>query len=289
MTLALGAALIIAAVLPAGAAAAKPKTVHIGGTAYEFNKVEVRLKGAVVRVVEYPKLKTVVAADDSYDLVVPAKAAKLTPYITIKGYSQVHLQTLSTVGKNLVNVNFQTPAVAIAGALGFLLGIPISSAGQPAKCVIVSTFSTKNVHNLNFNGFIGYGAHGIAGATATTSPTLPGAIYFNDQVIPDPSQKLSSKDGGVIWTGVPNGVYRISASKSGNKFARSRRPASRVGSSMRTRREACTRAPGLAASVNARTDWSRWTCCSQRIVESRSVEPRLSSFHGIILVSGELS
>jgi hypothetical protein len=205
-----------AALLPATASAVK--SVHIRGTAYEFNNVKVRLAGASIRVVEFPKLKATPRANGSYDLVVPAKA-KITPYITFKGYSQVHLQTFTTAGKDLANVNFQTPTVNIAQALGFLLGVPISAAGQPKQCVIVSTFSTKNVRNLNFEGFIGYGAHGIAGATATISPRLPGAVYFNDNVIPDPAQLLSSKDGGVLWKSVPAGTYKITASKAGNKFA----------------------------------------------------------------------
>lgn len=212
------AATFVAGMAAQGAAA--KSTVTMSGTAYEFNRVKIRLVGAQIRVVEYPKLKTTVRnADGSYSLKVPAKAKKLTPYITFPGYSQIHLQTFSTNGKNLKNVNFQTPTIDIASALGMLLNIPISKAGQPAKCVIVSTFSTSNVRNLDFNGFIGYGAHGILGATASTTPKLPGPTYFNDNVIPDPSKTESSEDGGVIWTNVPSGVYTVKASKPANKFA----------------------------------------------------------------------
>lgn len=210
-------AAVISALAAQGAAAAS--TVTMSGTAYEFNRVKVRLQGAQIRVVEYPKLKTTAGSDGSYRLKVPARAKKLTPYITFPGYSQIHLQTFSTNRKNLKNVNFQTPTIEIASALGLLLNVPISSAGQPARCVIVSTFSTSNVRNLSFEGFIGYGAHGILGATASTKPKLPGPTYFNDDVIPDPTQKLSSEDGGVIWTNVPSGTYKVSASKPGNRFA----------------------------------------------------------------------
>ena len=220
-TAAVACALLAATVAAFAAQGAEARsTVTMSGTAYEFNKVSVRLVGAQVRIAEYPKLKTVVRnADGSYSLKVPARAKAITPYITFPGYSQIHLQTFSTSGKNLKNVNFQTPTIDIASALGLLLNIPISKAGQPAKCVIVSTFSTSNVHNLDFNGFIGYGAHGILGATASTSPKLPGPTYFNDNVIPDPSKTESSKDGGVIWTNVPNGAYTVKASKPGNRFA----------------------------------------------------------------------
>lgn len=210
-------AAVISVLAAQGAAAAS--TVTMSGTAYEFNRVKVRLQGAQIRVVEYPKLRTTAGADGSYRLRVPARAKRLTPYITFPGYSQIHLQTFSTRGRDLKNVNFQTPTIEIASALGLLLNVPISSAGQPARCVIVSTFSTSNVRNLDFEGFIGYGAHGILGATASTRPKLPGPIYFNDDVIPDPAQKLSSEDGGVIWVGVPSGTYRVIASKPGNRFA----------------------------------------------------------------------
>ena len=220
-TIAIVCGLIVsAAAMLGGQGAAAKSTVTMSGTAYEFNNVKVRLVGAEIRIVEYPKLKTVVNnADGSYILKVPARVKAITPYITFPGYSQIHLQTFTTDGKNLKNVNFQTPTVGIATALGIFLDIPISSAGQPAKCVIVSTFSTSNVRNLDFSGFIGYGAHGIAGATASTSPKLPGPIYFNADVLPDTAKTQSSEDGGVIWTNVPSGSYTVKASKPGNRFA----------------------------------------------------------------------
>ncbi len=208
--------LFVAVLVPATALGAA--RVHIRGTAYEFNNVKARLAGASIRVVEFPKLKATPRANGSFDLLVPAKA-RITPYITMKGFSRVHLQTFTMAGKDLANVNFQTPRVDIARALGFLLGVPVSATGQPAQCVIVSTFSTKNVRNLKFEGFTGYGAHGIAGATARTFPMLPGPTYFNEDVIPDPGQLMSSKDGGVLWKSVPAGVYKVTAKKPGNRFA----------------------------------------------------------------------
>ena len=59
----------------------------------------------------------------------------------------------------------------------------------------------------------------LAGATATTSPGLPGPIYFNDNVIPDPSLTETSTDGGVIWTEVPSGTYRVSAQHPTKRFS----------------------------------------------------------------------
>jgi hypothetical protein len=97
--------------------------------------------------------------------------------------------------------------------------VPLDEHGELRQCGIVSTFSTRNVRDLSFRGFTRYGAHGVAGATAFATPALPDPVYFNEDVIPDPLQQLSSIDGGVIWTRVPNGVFRIRAHHPATGFA----------------------------------------------------------------------
>ena len=143
----------------------------------------------------------------------------MTPFIRAAGHHTISLQTFTTSGADLRNVNFQTPSDVIYRALAALLQVPLDAAGDPQRCAIVSTFSTRNVRDLGFAGFIAYGAHGVAGATATARPSLPAPIYFNEHVIPDPAQVRSSPDGGVIWTGVPTGTYRISAHHPSTRFA----------------------------------------------------------------------
>lgn len=202
----------------AGPASAVAKDVHLRGTAYEFNEVETRLGGAAVKVAERPGLETVVKADGSYDLKVPDKA-QVTPYIQAAGYHTIYLQTFTTAGADLRDVNFQVPTDAVYGALVALLSVPTDADGDPAACAIVSTFSTRNVRGVSFAGFIAYGAHGVAGATATASPALPAPVYFDQNVLPDPMQQLSSADGGVIWTGVPPGTYTIGAQHPGTRFS----------------------------------------------------------------------
>ncbi len=188
------------------------------GTAYEFNQTQTMLAGATVRVAEFPRLRAVVQRDGSYDLVVP-DGAKVTPYIVARGYHTIYLQTFTTNGEDLVNVNFQTPTDAVYRGLVALLKVPVDAQGNLVSCAIVSTFSTRNVRDLSYAKFIAYGAHGVAGATATARPSLGKPIYFNKNVLPDPKQKSSSVDGGVVWTSVPTGVYTITAHDPRTSFA----------------------------------------------------------------------
>ena len=59
--------------------------------------------------------------------------------------------------------------------------------------------------------------HGDPDAAAMASPALGvGPIYFNRDVQPDPTQPLTSLDGGVTWLNVPLGnTYHVTASKVG--------------------------------------------------------------------------
>jgi hypothetical protein len=205
--------LLLAAVLALGvgaAPAAAAGTVHLRGTAYEFNDVKVKLAGAQVRVAEDPTLGAVVKADGTYDLAVP-DGKKVTPYVDAAGHHTIYLQTFATGGQDLADVNFQVPSDAIYQALAALLSVPVGPDGNPVDCAIVSTFSTRAVRGVDFDAFTAFGAHGVAGMTATVAPALPAPVYFNKDVIPDRAQPKTSKDGGVIWPVVPAGTYTISA------------------------------------------------------------------------------
>jgi hypothetical protein len=215
--------LVVVCVLASGfgvvGARLRAGTVHLRGTAYELNSAHTLLSGATIRVAEFPKLRAIVQLDGRYHLRVPDRA-RVTPYIVDPGYHTIYLQTFTTSGEDLVNVNFQTPTDAAYRGLVALLKVPVDSRGNLVACAIVSTFSTRNVRDLSFAQFIAYGAHGVAGATATADPALPKPVYFNENVVPDTAQAASSKDGGVVWTSVPAGVYRITAHDPVTRFAK---------------------------------------------------------------------
>lgn len=61
--------------------------------------------------------------------------------------------------------------------------------------------------------------HGMAEAKALITPQLlTPAIYFNENVMPDPSLGETSKDGGVLFFNLGAGEYSITAEKSGEEF-----------------------------------------------------------------------
>lgn len=61
--------------------------------------------------------------------------------------------------------------------------------------------------------------HGMDNAKAVISPELATTpIYFNEQVMPDPSLKSTSVDGGVLFYNVPEGTYSVTAQKVGTEF-----------------------------------------------------------------------
>jgi hypothetical protein len=196
---------------------AVPPSVHLRGTAYTFDNQQ-PIAGATIRVAELPGISTASQPDGSYDLVVP-DGTKVTPYADAAGHHRIYLQTLVTAGRNIERVNFQVPTQPGYFGLAALLGVQLDANGELVRCGIVSTFANADVRELSFPDFVAFGAHGVAGATATATPTLPDPIYFNESVIPDPSLTESTIDGGVIWTEVPEDVYRVQGDHPTERFA----------------------------------------------------------------------
>jgi hypothetical protein len=216
------AALLTAGVigaLGAGPATSAQRTVAISGRAYAFNHSDTGLAGAVIRVRELPRASAVANAVGDYVLRVPDDTT-VTPYIEPPpGYHQIDLQTFHTRGEPIENANFQVPGDAEYNGLSALLSVPLGPDGRPQECVIVTTASARNVRGVDFATFQARTPHGVPGAAAHAKPALDGAIYFNDAVIPDRSRTATSGDGGIIWTGVPAGAYRVITTSPLSNFA----------------------------------------------------------------------
>ncbi len=198
-------------------AGGKKGKVMIKGTAYAFDN-QVPIAGATIRARGASDASATSEANGKYRLRVPDKT-KVTPYIEADGYHGIFLQTFRTDGRDLRRVNFQIPTDGTYVALAALLHVELDQNGDPARCAIVTTASTVKIRKLSFAEFVAFGAHGVAGATASTKPSLPDPVYFNDNVIPDPSLTQTSTDGGIIWTEVPRGSYKVSADHPTERFA----------------------------------------------------------------------
>jgi hypothetical protein len=211
---------VIVAVIASAAPASAADTVTISGRAYAFNHMGTFLAGATIKVREIPGLEATTDANGDYSLQVPDDT-NLTPYIDPPpGYNEIDLQTFHPRGEDIENANFQTPADAEYNALAAILSVPIDEqTGRPAQCAIVTTASARNVRGVDYETFWERTPHGVPGATSEEFPALTGPIYFNEFVIPDRSKTETSEDGGIIWTEVPEGRYRIVTSSPSTGFA----------------------------------------------------------------------
>lgn|GEM_PF-3371432 len=193
---------------------------HLRGTAYTFNTPD-PIAGATIRVEELPDVSAVTAADGSYELAVPV-GSTVTAYIEAPGHHSIHVQTFTLDdahdGVELDGVNFQTPADAIYDGLRALMTGIVGKDPFEGGCAIVTTVGDARMVGMSFAEFIEFHPHGIEGATAALVPAAVDPIYFNDDVVPDPTQELSSIDGGVIWVNVPPGTYQLQAEKPGTEF-----------------------------------------------------------------------
>ncbi|MGK2931283.1 MAG: hypothetical protein ACSLFD_00665 [Solirubrobacterales bacterium] len=237
--------LCAAIVLLGGAqvANAAKKTVTISGKAYIFNHMDTLISNAPIKVREFPKLSTSTNAIGDYKLKVPNNA-NVTPYIpsgtgpltrynlddySPKGpaeethWNEVDHQTFHTRGADLENVNFQTPADLEYAGLKAILSVQTGPDGRPTNCAIVTTASMRSVRGVDYNTFeketAEHHGHGVPGATSIAFPSLGSPVYFNEHVIPDESETETSKDGGIVWTEIPTGNYRVVTSSESERFA----------------------------------------------------------------------
>ncbi len=199
-------------------------SVTISGKAYRFNHMDTPIPGATIKVRENPNLSAVTDANGDYVLTVP-NDTNITPYILSgdytpgQHYNEVDLQTFHTRTENIENANFQTPSDGEYNGLKAILQVSTTPDKRPTNCAIVTTSSARNVRGVDYQTFWDNTPHGVAGTTAFEFPALEGPVYFNDSVIPDKTKTESSEDGGIVWTEVPAGTYRITGSNPNTQFA----------------------------------------------------------------------
>ena len=162
--------------------------MHIRGTAYEFNNARC---GSPARRSGWPSARRSRHRQARRKLRPRgARPRKVTPYITRAGLPHDLPPDVPDRRRGPRAGELPDADGEHLRALAALLDVPLDEDGELRQCGIVSTFSTRNVRDLTFGGFTAYGAHGVAGATAFATPALPAPVYFNEDVIPDPTQQL---------------------------------------------------------------------------------------------------
>ena len=188
------------------------RTVTLSGTTYTFNTPN-PVEGAVVRIAEQPGIEAVSDEDGAWSLEVRAGGA-VTPWVSHPNHVDMFVQTF-TADDDIPDIYFQMVMPGIFAAMEAILEIE----ADPELCQIVTTVSERAIQGMTFPEFAAHRAHGVADAIAAMDPPAVEPVYFNAQVLPDRTHTETSRDGGVVWTNVPPGVYTLYAQHDELSFA----------------------------------------------------------------------
>jgi hypothetical protein len=171
-----------------------------------------RIAGAEVSILEFPEMHMVTGADGKFKFEGLPVGADITLVMTHPEYHAIQTGTHVLPDEGLQRITFQAVTHAIYDALAAIVGITPDDS-QYCQMVTTVTRVGKSIYDA--------GAHGEADVIVTLDPPLPadsGPVYFNAQVIPDPSLTQTSEDGGVLFAQVPPGEYTWTATKAGADF-----------------------------------------------------------------------
>jgi hypothetical protein len=187
-------------------------TVSVGGIAWSFELPGTpygRIAGATVSVLEQPELTTTTNEDGEFTVAGIPVGSQATFVLEHEDHPLTYTKTLTIPDSDIEDLTFQIPTNTLFGLIEFgLVGAGVIEGVDASTCQIVSTF-TRYGKTIGDDG-----AHGEAGAVLTVAPANNaeyGPVYFNDEVLPDPSRSYSSIDGGVLLLNVDPGDYTLSA------------------------------------------------------------------------------
>lgn len=222
--------LMAVAFLAGSAASAQAAdTVKLSGWAWAFvtSGTTHGLEGATVKIDELPDLETTTGTDGYWELEVP-DGSTVTPYASYPGYYTVHDQTFTIRGRDLRQVNFQMPPQHLVEPFAALAYAEMEGEEGTKKlkhCGVVSTVYEKEGRSfLNLDDFLRFAPHGVRDSTAqligTDGNKAPeGPVYFGSNVYPNPALTGASRDGGIVWGDVPEGIWTVSAQHPDHRFS----------------------------------------------------------------------
>ena len=190
-----------------------PRVASVQGDAIPFDKgPDGRISGATVSILEFPDMQVVTAADGRFKFDGLPVGADITLVLEHPDYHPIQTGTHVLPDEGLERLTFQAVSHGIYEALAAIVEV---TPDDTKYCQMVTTVTRvgKSIYDA--------GAHGEAGVVVTLDPPLPaenGPVYFNAMVIPDKSLTETSDDGGVLFSQVPPGDYRWTASKAGATF-----------------------------------------------------------------------
>lgn len=185
--------------------------VSMGGIAWGFTLPGAggydRIVGATVSILEMPELSTTTNDQGEFTIAGIPSGTDATFVLEHEDYPLAQTKTHTVPTDDVTDLTFQVPS----NDLYALIEIGLEITSDPDKCQMVSTF-TRLGKTIGDSG-----PHGQAGAVLGIE--LPddasieeGPIYFNEDVLPDPTRSYSSLDGGVLILNADPGEYTLSAS-----------------------------------------------------------------------------
>lgn len=132
-----------------------------------------------------------------------------------EGFVKTKSNVLTITEKNIDSIAIQCTDVGYYDAAVATLEQQVSEAiGIPYT---VQTLAVATVGKSWTSMFVDQFPHGDPGATVVINPPVSfptlGPIYFNEAVMPDPSQPYTSNDGGVLFANLPEGTFTLNAYK----------------------------------------------------------------------------
>ena len=160
---------------------------------------------AEISVLEMPDLRTTTNENGEFRIEGIPVGSEATFVMEHPNYPLTYTKTHTIPDRDIDDLTFQVPN----NGLYSVIEIQLQITSDPDKCQMVSTFT-------RFGKTIGDdGAHGEPGAVLTVEPENAaeyGPMYFNDDVLPDPTRSYSSLDGGVLLLNVEPGDYTLRGS-----------------------------------------------------------------------------
>jgi hypothetical protein len=203
------------------------EVVTVGGQAFHYRFL-MDVNSAKISILERPCIKSVYTDEEGLwsIKILKLRGIKLDCSFILEHPSYPNSQTgvIEVLDSDIEDITFQMPDNTTYNTLKSQLESGISEQlgidyviDTENSCQLFTTVG-KSWASMMYDKF----PHGEPNATAVISPELDfpslGPIYFNEDVVPEPSLTSTSVDGGVFYANISEGTYTITAEKEDVNF-----------------------------------------------------------------------